>query len=318
MRDPLESCVAKEICLSSISVILSLMRRSVFLGCIALLAGTCTLAAEQKSQPSQALLQEQGQSATESFPVSTPGFSLQQTTPGQAATPAQQAATPQAEGLRVVVIDPAHGGADTGARGANGVAEKDIVLEYSRQVAAALQAEGFTVVLTRQDDSDPTADDRATIANAESNAIFISLHVASTGPVGTARTYFYLFPSHIPPTVAATMNLDSQSSNPASRSAVTAAGFLPWQEAQKPFVAQSQKLGDLIQSELSKQFKGSPNVSWSAPVFALRSITEPAVAVEVSSVAANPQQLEAMASSLAEGIARAVAEYKNVYPPGGR
>lgn len=198
------------------------------------------------------------------------------------------------------------------------MAEKDIVLEYSRQVAAALQSEGFAVVMTRQGDTDPTADDRATIANEYSDAIFISLHVASTGPVGTVHTYFYFFPSHIPSTVAAAANSGAPSSHPASSLVNAAAGFPLWQEAQKPYVGQSQKLGDLIQSELTKQFKGSPAVSWSAPAFALRSVTEPAVAVEVSSVTANPQQLEAMAAPLAQGIARAVADYKNIYPPGGR
>jgi N-acetylmuramoyl-L-alanine amidase len=295
------------------------MRHRLIVGFIFLLVETCALVAAQIPQQTQNPPQSQQNPPK---PAATPAAPSQQTAPAQPSAQngvsTQQAPAPQPQTLRVVVIDPAHGGADTGARGANGVAEKDIVLEYSRQVAAALQAEGFAVVMTRQNDTDPTADDRATIANGESDAIFISLHVASTGPVGTARTYFYLFPSHIPATAAATTNPDSQSPNLPPRSAASAAGFLPWQEAQRPFVAQSQRLGDLIQSELSKQFKDSPNVSWGAPVFALRSITEPAVAVEVSSIAANPQQLEAMASPLAKGIAQAVAGYKNIYLAGSR
>lgn len=192
----------------------------------------------------------------------------------------------------------------------NGVAEKDIVLEFASEAAAALRTEGFQVVLTRQGDTNPSDDDRATIANAQSNAIFISLHVASTGPVNTVRTYTYLFP-------AAVTAVSSTSSRPATPTIVPS-GFLIWREAQKPFVAQSRKLGDVMQVELAQRFKGSPEVSWSAPVYGLRSVTAPAIAIEVSSVAANPQQLEAMATPLAQGIARAVATYKAIYPPGGR
>ncbi|HEV2182588.1 MAG TPA: N-acetylmuramoyl-L-alanine amidase [Candidatus Acidoferrales bacterium] len=246
-------------------------------------------------------------------PATTPA-SPQQATPGQPAgqnaTPTQQVPPPQPQTLQFVVLDPAHGGPDTGARGANGVTEKDIVLEFANETAAALRAEGFQVVLTRQGDTNPSDDERATIANAQSNAIFISLHVASTGPINTVRTYTYLFPT----AVAAAVNANSQT----AASAAAPPGFLIWPEAQKPFVEQSRKLGDVLQVELAQKFKGSPEVSWSAPVYGLRSVAAPAIAIEVSSVAANPQQLEAMATPLAQGIARAVAAYKTIYPPGGR
>lgn len=253
--------------------------------------------AAQGSQQSQSPQQTQQQAA----PVQSQA---------QNTAPAQQAPTPPPQTLQTVVLDPAHGGPDTGARGVNGVAEKDIVLEFANEVATSLRVEGFKVVLTRQGDTDPSSDDRATMANAENGAIFISLHVASTGPINTVRTYTYLFPSAVVPAASA----NSQTA------ATTAAppGFLVWHEAQKPFVQQSRRLGDVMQVELAQRFKGSPEVSWSSPVYGLRSVTAPAIAIEVSSVAANPQQLEAMATPLAQGIARAVATYKAIYPPGGR
>jgi N-acetylmuramoyl-L-alanine amidase len=305
----------------NISDILSGVRRGLIFGCFFLLAGVCALVAAQNPQQTQNPPQNQQQTPTKpGAPTSPP----QQTAPGQAApqtaAPAQpvatqQAAAPVAQTLPVVVIDPAHGGSDTGARGVNGVAEKDIVLEFAREAAAALRAEGFLVVLTRQGDSNPSTDERATIANEQNNAIFISLHVASTGPVNTARTYAYLFPS---PVAAATASSASSLRVSAATPIAAPPGFLLWQEAQKPFVEQSRKLGDLLQVELAQKFKGSPEVSWSAPVYGLRSVAAPAVALEISSVAANPQQLEAMAAPLAQGIARAVAAYKTIYPPGGR
>lgn len=212
--------------------------------------------------------------------------------------------------LRTIVLDPGHGGEDTGARGPTGVAEKDVVLEWAEAVANSLREEGFEVVLTRTGDTDPSLDDRDATANAQSDAIFISLHVGSTGTAVAVRTYTYLFPSQPPPAPANPLNAAHTVATQAPP-----AGFLLWREAQKPFVAQSVKLGDLIQVELAQKFKGSPEISSSAPVAVLRSVAAPAVAVEVSNIAADAPQLEAMSADLASCIARAAAAYKTVYVP---
>lgn len=232
------------------------------------------------------------------------------------AQPAAPSAAPSqlAPTLRTVVIDPGHGGDDTGARGPSGVAEKDIVLEFAQTVASSLRAQGFDVVITRLGDTDPSLDDRATVANAQGNAIFISLHVGSTGLVGTVRTYTYRFPA-TPQSAPAS----AQGANATlSQAPAPPPGFLLWREAQRSFLTQSVKLGDLIQVELAQKFKGSPEISSSVPVAVLRSVAAPAVAVEISSVAADQQHLESMSADLAYSIARAVAAYKTIYPPGGK
>ena len=64
-----------------------------------------------------------------------------------------------------------------------------MVLRFARQLRAEFERQGFRVVLTRNDDSNPSYEDRAATANAYHDAIFISLHVASTGKLGTAQTY---------------------------------------------------------------------------------------------------------------------------------
>ncbi len=61
-------------------------------------------------------------------------------------------------------------------------------------------------------------------------------------------------------------------------------GLISWDRAQAPFVNLSHKLGDLVQAELAKRFKGSPSVAQIAPVRQLRTTAAPAIAVEVSSV----------------------------------
>ena len=92
------------------------------------------------------------------------------------------------------MLDPAHGGIDNGARGQNGVVEKDLVLLMARTARLALEREGFRVVMTRNDDSDPSYDDRAALANSYRDVIFVSFHISSTGALHTARAYFYQFP----------------------------------------------------------------------------------------------------------------------------
>ena len=80
-------------------------------------------------------------------------------------------------GIRKIVLDPGHGGKDTGAIGIGGLTEKEIVLSLAKKLARKLTKEmGVEVVLTRKDDSFIHLPDRTAIANAENADLFISLH----------------------------------------------------------------------------------------------------------------------------------------------
>jgi N-acetylmuramoyl-L-alanine amidase len=76
-----------------------------------------------------------------------------------------------------VVIDPGHGGDDLGTEG-HGVQEKDLVLQMSLDLAAALRAAypGLEVVLTRDSDTYPTLEERTHLANLLEADLFISVH----------------------------------------------------------------------------------------------------------------------------------------------
>jgi N-acetylmuramoyl-L-alanine amidase len=95
--------------------------------------------------------------------------------------------------LRKIVLDPGHGGKDSGAIGVDGVAEKDIVLGIAKKLAKKLKNEmGVEVVLTRRDDTFIPLEDRTAIANAEEADLFISLHT-NASPNSSARgieTYY--------------------------------------------------------------------------------------------------------------------------------
>jgi len=211
----------------------------------------------------------------------------------------------------VIVLDPAHGGTDTGARGEGGVAERDIVLQMARTVRGELERQGYRVVMTRSDDSNPSYDDRAAVANAHREAIFISLHVSSTGGAGTVHTYFADLGS---PIVAI------PGSNAAPKApAPQAVSLTEWEEAQRNYVDRSHRLADLVQIELAQQFAGSPAASTAAPVRVLRSVASPAIAIEMSSVSGLSQDvLLASATPIAGAIVRGVAASLQVSQSGVR
>ncbi len=77
--------------------------------------------------------------------------------------------------IQTVVIDPGHGGHDTGARGRFGL-EKDHALDTAKRLERLLKASGYRVVMTRSDDRFITLDQRAALASRYPNAVFISIH----------------------------------------------------------------------------------------------------------------------------------------------
>lgn len=77
---------------------------------------------------------------------------------------------------KIVVVDPAHGGADRGAV-AHGLAEATVVQDLATRVEGRLQAMGVRVLLTRGWDSCPTDPERANLANAAGADLVLSLHL---------------------------------------------------------------------------------------------------------------------------------------------
>jgi len=200
---------------------------------------------------------------------------------------------PQAKtGLNIVVLDPAHGGTDSGARGAQGIRESDLVLDLTLQVRRALEAQGFQVIQTRSGNENPSFDDRSGMANAQYGAVFVTLHISSSGLPGTARVYVM----------------------PEMASRVNAGGVLSWDTAQAPYISLSRKFGDAVQGLLAQRFKGSPNNAQTASVRQLRTTAAPAIAVELASVSVEDRsQLDKMMPGVADAIARGVAAFRPSY-----
>jgi len=223
-------------------------------------------------------------------PAKAPGSGVAAASPS--ATPQAYAAARQPIGLNIVVLDPAHGGTDLGARGTEGIRESDVVLQFAVAIRRALEAQGLQVISTREGNENPSFDDRSARANAQRGAIFITVHIGSTGLAGTARVYVL---SDLP-----------ASTDPS--------GLIPWDRAQGAFLDLSQKLGDSVQIELAKRFKGSPNTVQTAPVRQLRTTAAPAIAIEISSVSvADRAELDRMIPGVAESVARGVVAFRPTY-----
>jgi N-acetylmuramoyl-L-alanine amidase len=84
-----------------------------------------------------------------------------------------------------VVLDPGHGGEEPGAVGPSGMREADVNLDIALRVRDLLQAEGASVVLTRDRDVRMTLATRAAIARALDPIAFVSIH-HNAAPLGTS------------------------------------------------------------------------------------------------------------------------------------
>jgi N-acetylmuramoyl-L-alanine amidase len=91
-----------------------------------------------------------------------------------------------------VIIDPGHGGADSGAIGPTGLREADVTLAIGRMVQQALERQRVRAVLTRTDDTMVGLEDRPDIARREGGIVFVSIHAnasQSSSKKGT-ETYY--------------------------------------------------------------------------------------------------------------------------------
>lgn len=166
------------------------------------------------------------------------------------AAPAPMAATPQFS----VVIDAAHGGADTGAHLTEKLDEKELVLDLSVELRSMLSAHGIPVTTTREMDVSLSPLRRAEVANHRAAGACIVLHATASGQG------VHLFTSSLPP--------------------ASPAKFLPWDTAQAAYVQSSLRLSSEINSALTHaDIPVTLGRTFLAP---MDNLACPAVAVEVA------------------------------------
>lgn len=227
-------------------------------------------------------------------------------------------------GIRTIVIDPGHGGSETGAIGPSGIAEKELTLTLARDLAGRLQQRlPVRVILTRSDDSSLPLDTRPAIANQNKADLFISLHLNSSLGTGArgAETYFLS-----PQASDARAARSAEAENRAAPTTQTATQGSPeqqtledlqvilWDLAQSHHMAESQRFANLVQSELNTALQIRDRGVKQAPFRVLIGADMPAVLVELGFLS-NPEeeaklQDAAHRGELVEALVRAVTRYK--------
>ncbi len=222
----------------------------------------------------------------------------------------------QAPGVRTIVIDPGHGGSETGAISANGVPEKELTLQLARELEAKLaQRLAVRVVLTRYEDASLNLDTRTAIANQNQADLFISIHLNSSlgsGAYGT-ETYF-LSPQATDSRAARAAAAENAPAASGDAAAQQDLELILWDLAQAHHMAESQRFANMIQGELNQALQLKDRGVKQAPFRVLMGATMPAVLVELGFLS-NPEEEKKLKDSayrdqLVDSLARAVARYK--------
>ena len=220
---------------------------------------------------------------------------------------------------RTIVVDPGHGGTETGAIGPGGIAEKELTLVLARDLEARLtQRLPVRVVLTRNDDTKLALDARTAIANQNKADLFISLHLNSSLGSGAHGAETYFLSSQASDTraesAAATENVGGAAAPAADAGQETQdLQMILWDLAQSHHLAESQRFAGLVQAELNQALELKDRGVKQAPFRVLMGAAMPAVLVELGFIS-NPDeeaklQSPAYRADLVEALVRAVGRY---------
>lgn len=226
--------------------------------------------------------------------------------------------------FKLVVIDPGHGGKKPGAEGRLSK-EKDIVLDISKKLKAAIQKEmpGIKVILTRETDIDVEFHERTRIANKNQADLFISIHCNSADQEEKVRGKNGKYTTRIirRPTVKGTETFvcgydDLGSQDVAIRENADMlleenyqenyGGFDPndpstyivFQLMKRQYRDQSIKLASYMQSEFVKSSRGNRGVK-EQPLAVLKTAGMPAVLTEIGFIS-NPEEEKFMMSEVGQ------------------
>lgn len=185
--------------------------------------------------------------------------------------------------IKTIVIDPGHGGTQTGAISDSGMAEKEITLDVALRLRRLMEKSPFEVFLTRQTDQTIPLEKRVAFANSKNADLFVSIHVNWMEPrdIRGLETYF-VGPSDDP----ATLNLASMENRESNYSFADYRRIL-----EKIYVdtrrEESRRLAKSVQTELYRSLRQrNPQVEdrgiKMAPFVVLVGTQMPAILAEIS------------------------------------
>src|SRR5689334_24564119 len=199
----------------------------------------------------------------------------------------------------VVILDPGHGGQDSGAM-CGGVMEKDLTLDVARRIDRLLDAEGIATLMTRLGDTYVSLADRAAFGNRVSDSIFVSIHFNEDNkPVASGVETYYAAQQITAggPTLAAWLPFFSRAPTNSPK-------------------AESQGLAGFIQEALVARTRSVDRGTQAKQFFVIANVRSPAVLIEGGFIT-NRDELSKLASEeyrdqLAAAITDGILRYRDV------
>ncbi|MEE8574158.1 MAG: N-acetylmuramoyl-L-alanine amidase [Thermodesulfobacteriota bacterium] len=215
--------------------------------------------------------------------------------------------------IKLIVIDPGHGGKDTGAIGRGGTKEKDITLAISKELARKLKkSTGARVLLTRATDMYITLEERTQFANKKKADIFISVHVNASSRKGAdgIETYFLSFEAsddEARKTAAFENNVISLDGTVEEVPKDDIMAIL-WDLTQTESHRESSSLAELVYSRLIKAAGGEHRGVKQAPFRVLVGATMPSVLLEIGFISNPGAEKRLRTKEVQQRIAAAITD----------
>ena len=226
------------------------------------------------------------------------------------------------EPVKMIAIDPGHGGSDNGRVGPSGIFEKDMNLQIAAMLADRLREElGVGVVMTRADDTLVAFDQRVEAANVAGANLFISIHCNGwfTPDAGGFEAFFLaLARTEDEVRLARDENAAAAFENPGSAKDDAAdIDFILWDVAQNEYINESSDLAEMIQRELSRGLEIKNRGVKQAGLRVLKGLRMPGVLIEVAFLS-NPHEEKllmdpAFREKAIGGIVEAVRKFQARY-----
>ena len=169
------------------------------------------------------------------------------------------------------VLDPGHGGSDTGCRGNTGALEKDVVLDLAKRIRALCLENDIRVQLTRETDVERRAIKRVQIANRNGGQLFLSLHCNASFSPNAHGIHIYI---NNPMGELRSDTAVKPSNQISGHRAITVL-------TQDDFLLQSREFAALLQEQFAAITPSSPISLIEMPLVTLSEVYMPAILIEV-------------------------------------
>lgn len=236
---------------------------------------------------------------------------------------------PDKNPIDIIIIDPGHGGENSGAVGPRGTKEKDVVLDIGLRLEKLLnnsQIPDLKVYMTREDDHFVPLEQRALFANQKGGDLFVSIHANAARRRAASGTEIYF--------LAQAKNDEARAAEALENSAIlferpkdapadsSELNFILMDMLQTEFLKESSDLAQIVHDRMKQRLEIPSRGVDQAGFFVLNKTYMPSVLVETAFIS-NPEEEKLLAKpvfrqKIAEGIFQGILEFKKKYEGKGK